>query len=203
MNTPVAAHYDSAQQRLAEEVTRFVHGEEGLAQAIKATEGLKPGADTVLDAATLEALAGDIPSAELARDDVVGKTVVDVLVGAGLQKSKGGAVQLLHSVEPLLESDWFQTLKPIQVKNWFQSLLSQMGELVPLHAGEAKRLIKGGGARVNNVKVAAEDQVVGAEDVIEVGLHELNPVVTHILKANPVVTHTLKAPGFIPCCTYQ
>ena len=33
--------------------------------------------------------------------------------------------------------------------------------------GEAKRLIKGGGARVNNVKVGAEDQVVSEEDVIE------------------------------------
>ncbi len=29
---------NTAQRRLAEEVTRFVHGEEGLAQALKATE---------------------------------------------------------------------------------------------------------------------------------------------------------------------
>ena len=49
---------NTAQRRLAEEVTRFVHGEDGLAQALKATEGLKPGADTVLDAATLEARRG-------------------------------------------------------------------------------------------------------------------------------------------------
>ncbi|KAL0922358.1 hypothetical protein M5K25_006337 [Dendrobium thyrsiflorum] len=33
----------SAQRRLAEEVTRFVHGAEGLAEAMKATEALKPG----------------------------------------------------------------------------------------------------------------------------------------------------------------
>jgi hypothetical protein len=37
---------------------RFVHGEEGLAQALKATEALRPGAATALDAATLEAIAG-------------------------------------------------------------------------------------------------------------------------------------------------
>ena len=57
-----------------------MHGEAGLAQAQKATAGLKPGADTVLDAETLEALAGDIPTAELALGDLVGKTVVDVMV---------------------------------------------------------------------------------------------------------------------------
>lgn len=35
---------NAAQRRLAEEVTRFVHGEEGLQQALKATEALAPGA---------------------------------------------------------------------------------------------------------------------------------------------------------------
>ncbi|PKU80624.1 tyrosyl-tRNA synthetase [Dendrobium catenatum] len=33
----------STQRRLAEEVTRFVHGAEGLAEAMKATEAVKPG----------------------------------------------------------------------------------------------------------------------------------------------------------------
>ena len=41
---------------------------------MEATAGLKPGADTVLDAETLEALAGDIPTAELSRDDVARRT---------------------------------------------------------------------------------------------------------------------------------
>jgi tyrosyl-tRNA synthetase len=38
---------NSAQRRLAEEVTRFVHGEEGLQQAIKATEVGGGGHSTV------------------------------------------------------------------------------------------------------------------------------------------------------------
>ena len=75
----------------------------------------------MLDAATLEALAGDIPTADMARDEVIGKSVVDVFAATGLQKSKG----------------------------------------------EAKRMIKGGGARVNNVKVEAEDAIIAEEDVIE------------------------------------
>ena len=33
--------------------------------------------------------------------------------------------------------------------------------------GEAKRLVKGGGARLNNKKVETEDAVVGEADVIE------------------------------------
>lgn len=82
---------NTAQRRLAEEVTRFVHGEEGLAQAIKATEALKPGAETALDAATLETVAGDAPSAALPRDKVEGATLPDVMVAVGLQPSKGAA----------------------------------------------------------------------------------------------------------------
>lgn len=40
---------NSAQRRLAEEVTLFVHGLDGLDEAIKATEALRPGAETALD----------------------------------------------------------------------------------------------------------------------------------------------------------
>ncbi|CAN6318173.1 unnamed protein product [Urochloa humidicola] len=47
---------NTVQKRLAEEVTRFVHGEEGLVEALKATEALRPGAHTQLDAQTIEGL---------------------------------------------------------------------------------------------------------------------------------------------------
>ncbi|CAI0460564.1 unnamed protein product [Linum tenue] len=40
---------NTAQKLLAEELTRFVHGEEGLREAIKAAEALRPGAETKLD----------------------------------------------------------------------------------------------------------------------------------------------------------
>nr|CAB3499407.1 unnamed protein product [Digitaria exilis] len=51
---------NTVQKKLAEEVTRFVHGEEGLAEALKATEALRPGAQTQLDAQTIEGIADDI-----------------------------------------------------------------------------------------------------------------------------------------------
>jgi tyrosyl-tRNA synthetase len=96
---------NTAQRRLAEEVTRFVHGEEGLAQALRATEALRPGGSggdgssgtNALDAETLEAIAGDAPMAEIARADLVSRPVVDVVVAAGLLKSKGEARRMVKN----------------------------------------------------------------------------------------------------------
>ena len=95
MADPATYVVNSAQRRLAAEVTRFVHGEEGLAAALRATEGLAPGAATVLDAAALEALAADIPSLTLPRAAAVGVSVAELTVAAGLQPSKGAARRLI------------------------------------------------------------------------------------------------------------
>ncbi|KAL4448413.1 hypothetical protein ABPG75_005632 [Micractinium tetrahymenae] len=86
---------NTAQRRLAEEVTRFVHGEEGLQQAIKATEALAPGAATKLDADLLEAIAGDAPSAALPRDQLVGAGLADVMVAVGMQPSKAAVRRMI------------------------------------------------------------------------------------------------------------
>lgn len=76
---------------------QFVHGEEGLEQAVRATEAMRPGQDTRLDAAALEAIARDVPSTSLPRDQVVGRPVVDVVVAAGLQPSKGAVRRLVQN----------------------------------------------------------------------------------------------------------
>ncbi|MBA2726813.1 MAG: tyrosine--tRNA ligase [Parachlamydiaceae bacterium] len=88
---------NTAQKRLAEEVTRIVHGDSGLNIALKVTQGVAPGAETVLDSATLEAIAGDMPSKTVAIDDIMGLQFVDVLVKIGLQNSKGEARRLLRN----------------------------------------------------------------------------------------------------------
>ena len=95
MADPSTYEVNSAQKRLAAEVTRFVHGEAGLAAALRATQGLAPGAATVLDAETLESLAADVPTVELARAAAVGVTVAELAVAAGLQPSKGAAKKLI------------------------------------------------------------------------------------------------------------
>jgi tyrosyl-tRNA synthetase len=87
----------TAQKRLAEEVTRLVHGEEGLARALKATEGVAPGSETKLDADMLESIAGDIPNCQLLQEQVLGKKLIDLLVDIGLQASKGEARRLIRN----------------------------------------------------------------------------------------------------------
>ncbi len=78
-----------AQRALAREVTRWVHGEAALAQAEAATAALWGRGDlTGIDEATMAAATADLPSAEL----VVGEsTIVDLLVGAGLEKGRRAA----------------------------------------------------------------------------------------------------------------
>mgnify|MGYP000623794659 CR=1 FL=1 len=88
---------NTAQKRLAEEVTRLVHGETGLATALRVTKGAAPGSDTVLDADTLESIAQDMPGMVLAESEVVGQKVVDIVVMTGLQPSKGEARRLIRN----------------------------------------------------------------------------------------------------------
>jgi tyrosyl-tRNA synthetase len=88
---------NTSQQRLAEEVTRIVHGEEGLQIALKVTEGLAPGTETVLDVSTLESLSHDMPNHTLALKHVLGAKLIDLLFQTGLQSSKGDARRLIRN----------------------------------------------------------------------------------------------------------
>ena len=88
---------NTAQQILAAEVTRFVHGQDGLDEAIRATESLRPGTETVLDAAALELASDTIPSVAISRVAVVDNLVTDVVVVSGLLESKGAAKRMLRN----------------------------------------------------------------------------------------------------------
>ena len=85
-----------AQKALAEDIVRCVHGEAGLKIAQQATDALFGGALDGLDAATLEKIFANVPSAELAREKVVGRPVWEVAAEAGLTPSKGEARRLLQ-----------------------------------------------------------------------------------------------------------
>ncbi|CAI9777996.1 unnamed protein product [Fraxinus pennsylvanica] len=86
---------NTAQRRLAEEVTLFVHGEEGLDEARKATEALRPGAETKLDWRIIEAIAEDVPSCSLPYNEVLNISILDLTVSIGLLESKSAARRLL------------------------------------------------------------------------------------------------------------
>lgn len=111
---------NTGQRRLADEVTRIVHGEVELRKAQEATAVAAPGSKAELSVEALEAISADMPSVTFAKADVVGHGVVDVMVASGLQKSKG----------------------------------------------EARRLVKNGGAYVNNKKVGDEKAKLAEHDLV-------------------------------------
>ena len=83
----------TAQRRLAVEVTRLVHGEEGLAAAQHATEIFFGAEIGQLDDAQLASIFADVPSKDHPRAALAGEglPLIDALVEAGLAKSKGDA----------------------------------------------------------------------------------------------------------------
>ncbi len=88
---------NTAQRRLAEEVTRLVHGEEGLRTALRVTEGAAPGKEAVLSAEVLQEIAKDMPHIELKREEVLGIKVVDLMALSKLVSSKGEAHRLIQN----------------------------------------------------------------------------------------------------------
>ena len=85
-----------AQQVLAEEVTRAVHGERGLMIAKRATDVLFGGSIEGLGAEDLEGIFAHVPSATLEAAQVVGKPLFEVAALAGMCASKGEARRLVQ-----------------------------------------------------------------------------------------------------------
>ena len=94
-----------AQKVLAEEVTRAVHGEAGLQQALKATNVLFGGSIEGLSAGELENIFRNVKSGECAKADVVGKPVFEVAAAAGMTGSKGEARRLAQQGGLVLNSE--------------------------------------------------------------------------------------------------
>lgn len=115
-----APHRRLAQKRLAEEITRLVHGEDGLSSALRATDVLFGGAIEGFSDKELEAIFRDVPSSERDRSELDGDGI--------------GIVELLAGT--ICSSN-----------------------------GEARRLIKQGGANVNNRKAEGDQQRITAGDL--------------------------------------
>ena len=82
------------QKALAEELTLLVHGEEGLKKAQEATAalfGAKNSDNASKSAEELERIFANVPSAEMAKDEILGKSVFAVAAAAGMFKSNGEA----------------------------------------------------------------------------------------------------------------
>lgn len=82
-----------SQKRLAEELTKLIHGDSGLASAQRATEIFFGAEIGDLSDKQLGEIFADVPSKELPKSKLSGEelSIVDALVEAGLAKSKGDA----------------------------------------------------------------------------------------------------------------
>ena len=85
-----------AQQALAEELTRAVHGDTGLAVARQATQVLFGGSVEGLAASDLENIFANVASATLPLEAVAGQPLPDVLAATGMFASKGEARRILR-----------------------------------------------------------------------------------------------------------
>ncbi|MDX1430043.1 MAG: tyrosine--tRNA ligase, partial [Rhodothermales bacterium] len=119
-NDPAAR---DAQKKLAEEVTRIVHGDDALAKAQTASAVLFGGDIHTMGADDLLEVFEDVPSASIPGHDFSngGLDVVRLLTDAGLASSRG----------------------------------------------EARRLIRGGGIKINSRRVEDESESVRIEDAVD------------------------------------
>ena len=81
-----------AQRRLAEEMTTRIHGADTTRRVVEASRVLFGGSDLrAVGGDVLDVLAGEIPTARVAREELLSLSAADVLVRAGLATSKGDA----------------------------------------------------------------------------------------------------------------
>ena len=87
-----------AQKRLAEEVTRTVHGESNLRKAIQASRVLFGGVIEDLSASDVLDIFAEVPSSEIPEDSFSGDGVslVDLVITCGFATSKGAARRLIE-----------------------------------------------------------------------------------------------------------
>lgn len=78
-------HLRKAQLRLAEEMTRLIHGQDALDQAIRISKALFSGELKTLTANEMKDAFKDVPSFEMTKED---KNIVDFLVETGVSPSR-------------------------------------------------------------------------------------------------------------------
>lgn len=94
----IAPEKREAQKRLAEEVTRTVHGEENLRKAIQASQVLFGGEVADLSASDVLDIFAEVPSSELSNETIAGEGVslIDLVISSGFAPSKGAARRLIE-----------------------------------------------------------------------------------------------------------
>jgi tyrosyl-tRNA synthetase len=89
----------TAQKRLAEEVTRMVHGESNLLKAVHASQVLFGGEIVDLSAREVLDIFAEVPSSDMPRANFEGEgvTIIDLVVACGYATSKSAARRLIEA----------------------------------------------------------------------------------------------------------
>lgn len=128
---------NTAQRRLAEELTLLVHGKEGLAKAIKVTEGAAPGSKGVaVDIDVLREIAADMPCVSMEKSAVVGLKFIEIAALSGIVASKGEATRLVSGGGAYLNN---QKVDDPQRKIEPSDLVG--GEFILLGSGKKKKVL--------------------------------------------------------------
>ncbi len=88
---------NTAQKKLAEELTKQIHGIEGLEKALRATQGVNPGHLGTLSLETIEQIAQDLPNVKVQKEQILHRKFTEVAVLSGLMSSKGEGVRLIQN----------------------------------------------------------------------------------------------------------
>ena len=93
-----AAHKRESQKKLAEQLTLLIHGNDGLAQAMRATEIFFGAEIENLKDADLMQIFADVPNSSFPMGQLRGEGLgmIDALVATGLQNSKGNARRMIE-----------------------------------------------------------------------------------------------------------
>ncbi len=127
---------NSAQKRLAEELTTLLHGPEGLQSALRATEAAAPGHQTELSPDVFRQMMKDLPYVQLSRSDIIDKKFVDIAFQSGLAASKGEAARLVAQGGAYLNN---ARVEDPQLKFNDSHLIG--GEFILLAAGKKKKIL--------------------------------------------------------------
>lgn len=87
---------NTAQKKLAEELTRLIHGETGVEKALRVTAMASPGFETELKAEILKEMLADLPHITRSKHAIIDAKVVDLFVEVGLTSSKAEAHRLIQ-----------------------------------------------------------------------------------------------------------
>jgi tyrosyl-tRNA synthetase len=127
---------NTAQKKLAAEVTRLVHGEKGLEMALKVTQGVQPGSLEVLTVEVIEEIAKQMPGVDLAKETALQMKFVDLAVLTGLVLSKGEGNRLVQNQGAYLNQVRVEdSTYLIQEKDFIG------GKYIVLGSGKKKKLV--------------------------------------------------------------